>query len=91
MDLLQGSVLRPDEEANHNVYGDRASARTLLASSGLSAPTQATPFLRALGPGSRNDARCGERSGFRKLACEPAAAGCLLRAGVKTDADLRRR
>jgi hypothetical protein len=48
---LSGGVLRPDADANRDVYGDRATPRTLLASSGLSAPTEATPFLRALGTG----------------------------------------
>jgi len=46
---LSGGVLRPDEDANTNVYGSHASPSTILASRSISAPTQATPFLEALG------------------------------------------
>src|SRR5881394_3752108 len=46
---LSGGVLRPDEDANKNVYGAGASPRTILASREISAPTQASPFLSALG------------------------------------------
>jgi lipid-binding SYLF domain-containing protein len=46
---LSGGVLRPDEDANHHAYGASATARTILASSGISAPTEATAFLNALG------------------------------------------
>jgi lipid-binding SYLF domain-containing protein len=46
---LSGGVLRPDEDANHNAYGPDASPSTILASRSISAPTQATPFLEALG------------------------------------------
>src|SRR5712671_6386817 len=46
---LSGGVLRPDEDANTNVYGSHASPSTILASRSISAPTQATVFLDALG------------------------------------------
>src|SRR5437773_3560592 len=46
---LSGGMLRPDEDANKNVYGAGASPRTILASREISAPTQASPFLSALG------------------------------------------
>jgi lipid-binding SYLF domain-containing protein len=45
---LSGGVLRPDEEANGDVYGPGASPRTILASREMSAPTQASAFLKAL-------------------------------------------
>ena len=45
---LSGGVLRPDEDANTSVYGKGASARTILASTAVSAPPEATAFLRAL-------------------------------------------
>ncbi len=45
---LSGGVLRPDEDANRDVYGHDASPRIILASRGLSAPTAATGFLDAL-------------------------------------------
>jgi len=50
---LSGGVLRPDEDANHNAYGPNASPNTILASRSISAPTQATPFLEALGVGPK--------------------------------------
>ncbi len=45
---LSGGVLRPDADANTNVYGANASPRTILASREISAPTQAQAFLQAL-------------------------------------------
>ena len=45
---LSGGVLRPDDDANQHAYGMSATARTILASTGISAPTQATAFLNAL-------------------------------------------
>ena len=47
---LSGGVLRPDEDANRSVYGANASPRTILASREISAPTEASAFLSALGP-----------------------------------------
>lgn len=46
---LSGAALRPDVDANHDVYGETATPRTILAMRSLSAPTQATAFLNALG------------------------------------------
>ena len=45
---LSGGVLRPDEDANQNVYGPGASPRTILASREISAPPQARAFLAAV-------------------------------------------
>jgi hypothetical protein len=45
---VSGGVLRPDEDANVGVYGAGATPRTLLANREISAPPEATPFLRAL-------------------------------------------
>ena len=53
---LSGGVLRADEDANRTAYGPNASPSTILASRSISAPTQATPFLDALGPGSTGPA-----------------------------------
>lgn len=44
-----GAVLKPDERANADAYGDRASVREILAMRAMSAPTQASAFLTALG------------------------------------------
>jgi lipid-binding SYLF domain-containing protein len=46
---VTGGVLQPDGAANVGVYGRGAVPRTVLATRELSAPTSATPFLRALG------------------------------------------
>jgi lipid-binding SYLF domain-containing protein len=46
---ISGGVLRPDEEANVDVYGPGAEPRTILASREISAPPQARDFLLALG------------------------------------------
>jgi lipid-binding SYLF domain-containing protein len=45
---LSGGVLRPDADANANVYGGSASPRTILATREISAPTEAQGFLQAL-------------------------------------------
>jgi lipid-binding SYLF domain-containing protein len=45
---LSGGVLRPDSDANASVYGSGATARTILATREISAPTQAQGFLQAL-------------------------------------------
>ncbi|HWW83974.1 MAG TPA: lipid-binding SYLF domain-containing protein [Vicinamibacterales bacterium] len=49
---LSGGVLRPDEDANKAVYGSSASPRTILASREISAPTEASAFLKALSGGA---------------------------------------
>lgn len=55
---LSGGVLRPDEDANTDVYGAGASPRTILAARELSAPTEAAPLLQALAvPLTASDAR----------------------------------
>lgn len=45
---LSGGSLRPDEDANHHAYGASATASSILATSGLSSPKEAAPFLTAL-------------------------------------------
>jgi hypothetical protein len=45
---LAGGVLRPDDDANANVYGRRASLGTILGSRDLSAPTETQGFVAAL-------------------------------------------
>jgi SH3 domain-containing YSC84-like protein 1 len=46
---ISGGVLRPDEEANVDVYARGAQPRTILASREISAPPEARDFLRTLG------------------------------------------
>jgi lipid-binding SYLF domain-containing protein len=45
---LSGGVLRPDEDANKDVYGAGAVPSTILATREMSAPPEAAPFLSAL-------------------------------------------
>ena len=45
---LSGGVLRPDEDANVEVYGSGAAPNTILATREMSAPPEAAPFLNAL-------------------------------------------
>src|SRR6185503_13946899 len=77
---LSGGVLRPDVDANRNAYGPEASPSTILASRSISAPTQATSFLEALGAGSRAPATTA--------ASTPAAAPSA-NVPSTTDSDLR--
>ncbi len=53
---LSGGVLRPDEDANKATYGRNATPSTILASREISAPTEAAPLIRALGPASTSPA-----------------------------------
>ena len=46
---LSGGVVRPDEDANADAYGAGASLSTILANRSVSAPTEATSFMQALG------------------------------------------
>jgi SH3 domain-containing YSC84-like protein 1 len=90
---LSGGVLRPDEDANVDAYGPGASPRTILASRGISAPTEATPFLNALRTGpspttARNDRQAGSTSSVGQAT---AAATGTPPIGAATGADLRAR
>jgi len=63
---LSGGILRPDNDANASVYGTGATARTILASREISAPTQAQGFLQALNAQSATpttDQRPSDRAG----------------------------
>lgn len=46
---LSGAMMKPDATLNQDVYGDRATPRTILAVTEISAPTDALPLLAALG------------------------------------------
>jgi lipid-binding SYLF domain-containing protein len=45
---LAGGVLRPDDDANGDVYGKGASLRTILTGRGLPAPSEAQGFVAVL-------------------------------------------
>jgi len=90
---LSGGVLKPDDDANRDVYGDRATPRTLLASSDLSAPIEATPLLSALragAPASNGPAPTTPPApGQTKTAITPGQQSTA--APATNDADLRAR
>ena len=72
---LSGGVLRPDEDANKDTYGRNATPSTILASREISAPTEAAPFLRALGQASPSQAatRREENSATQTTTAAPVA------------------
>jgi lipid-binding SYLF domain-containing protein len=84
---VSGGVLRPDDEVNVGVYGSRATPRTILANSEISAPPEAAPFLRALsGVGAPTNTAAPAGS-----SAAPAAPAAARGAPVTTDDDLRAR
>jgi len=84
---LSGGVLRPDDEANRAAYGRNSSPRTILASREISAPTEAAPFIRALGETAPASSAATPTTGTaRSSEPEPRAA-----ARSTTDDDLRAR
>jgi lipid-binding SYLF domain-containing protein len=94
---ISGGVLRPDEEANHDVYGPGASPRTILASRAISAPVEANALLSALAsfsPGvNSTDARTRTKTDSDPslvVAPSPATTAQASAQGVM-DADIRAR
>jgi SH3 domain-containing YSC84-like protein 1 len=83
---LSGGVLRPDANANRNVYGDSATPRTVLASRALSAPTEAAPFLQAL---NSVDAAGGGKSAAAPAAASPPQGRASADVPPTADSDLR--
>ena len=84
---LSGGVLRPDEDSNTAVYGKGAAPKTILASREISAPTQATAFLKAL------EAQGQAPAPERPTPASPAATPATPRTTTvpATDDDLRAR
>ena len=83
---LSGGVLRPDDEVNVGVFGAGATPRTILANSEISAPPEATPFLRALSGSA--PANTTTSAGSQSA---PAAPAVPRAAPVTVDDDLRAR
>src|SRR3954469_22767495 len=75
---LSGGVLRPDEEANVQVYGKGSMPSTILATREMSAPPEAASFLAAL----RDTAA---------TAPKPDAAAAVSARGGSSDEDIRAR
>ncbi|HYM25454.1 MAG TPA: lipid-binding SYLF domain-containing protein [Vicinamibacterales bacterium] len=77
---LAGGILRGDGDANRAVYGAGANPRSILANSDISAPTEAQPFLNALGagrtevPGPGDSSAAKSEAGRRGGAPLPAVA-----------------
>jgi SH3 domain-containing YSC84-like protein 1 len=71
---LSGGVLRPDEDANASVYGSGAAPRTILASRDISAPTQASAFIAALGTAAAPTAATATSGTPATAATEPVKA-----------------
>jgi SH3 domain-containing YSC84-like protein 1 len=45
---LNGGVLQPDDEANHDLYGAAVTTRAILVAHAVKAPAEAQPFMTAL-------------------------------------------
>ena len=89
---VSGGVLRPDADANANVYGGAAAPRTILATREISAPTQAQRFLQALNAQSPSPTAAG--SPDRTVATDRAtsvSATPRATTGPTTDDDVRAR
>jgi SH3 domain-containing YSC84-like protein 1 len=84
---LSGGVLRPDQDANRNAYGSEASPSSILASRSLSAPTQATPFIEALGTAS--NAQASTAASTPPNSQRPPAPTPSANVPPTTDSDLR--
>jgi lipid-binding SYLF domain-containing protein len=79
---LSGGMLRPDEDANRSVYGNDASPSNILASRSISAPTQATEFLNALGGGSKTATSAAVATSASPSANVPPTTDSDLRATI---------
>jgi hypothetical protein len=90
---LSGGVLRPDEDSNTNVYGSRATPRTILATREISAPTEANAFLGALNARSTNAAADRSRPAPATAPSPDTRPGSSARSTTvpTTDDDLRTR
>jgi lipid-binding SYLF domain-containing protein len=86
---LSGGVLRPDADANESAYGPGAAPRTILASRGISAPTEATPFLNALKTETTPETTA--RAGSPTSAAGSQTGAAAASSPASSDADLRAR
>jgi lipid-binding SYLF domain-containing protein len=85
---LSGGVLRPDEDANTSIYGKGASPRTILAGTGISAPPEASAFLRAL---ESQSITSSASAADRPMPSQTAPTGPRTTTMPTTDDDLRTR
>jgi len=86
---LSGGVLRPDEDANVDVYGRGAEPRTILANREISAPIEAQAFLQMLGPGGPAATPAMSTAPTAEAAATPATPRTTTM--TTTDDDLRAR
>jgi lipid-binding SYLF domain-containing protein len=91
---LSGGILRPDEDANRHASGASASPRTILANTAMSAPTEASAFVNALGAASAaatTTAPAGSPSGASSSRSTASATSPAQTATTTDDADVRSR
>jgi len=86
---ISGGVLRPDDDANRAAYGPKATPRTILAGSGISAPTEATTFLGSLNSVTGDAPERPTRTSGAAAQSTPARAATTNTPA--TDVDLRTR
>ena len=46
---LDGSVIKPDQDANERLYGQATSGKEILVSSKVTVPASARPLMKAIG------------------------------------------
>ena len=88
---VSGGVLRPDEDANTDVYGRGAEPRTILASRAISAPTEAHDFLGALGTPAAPVAAPSGQTTASSGSAHASAAAPRASAAQAADDDVRAR
>jgi lipid-binding SYLF domain-containing protein len=86
---MSGSMLRPDDVANRDAYGPKATPRTILAGSRISAPTEATVFLSALNSVMNGAPERPTRTSGEAAQSTPARAATTIAPTI--DSDLRTR
>jgi SH3 domain-containing YSC84-like protein 1 len=82
---MSGGVLRPDDNANREAYGPKATPRTILAGSGISAPTEATAFLGALNSVMYGAPERPSRTSDAAAQSTPARAATTITPTIDTD------
>jgi SH3 domain-containing YSC84-like protein 1 len=87
---VSGGILRPDDDANEDVYGANARLRTILAMREISAPTQAASFLSALRSLEAVNDRAPVTSGSSSVASSDPARPVTITPAT-SDSDLRSR
>lgn len=88
---LAGGVLRPDDDANGDVYGKGASLRTILTGLGLPAPSEAQGFVAALSSQQPAPIAATPRMSEPRAAAPGRLPAAFPRTTASADDDLRAR